>query len=186
MSESGYLLTATALLIAVFSFRAQLWFSFTRVRKDECWKNDEDKKDERSRKVFGSFGLFWIYIAIAIAMIAFGFLLAGEFFGIGCPDSHACRIAKGLVIASLWMGLAEIVESAFSVFLKAWRDKTASDVLFHEEKVRVCWLISGVVCAILLAAFSVTAVYQHSLLFIMGFLSLAYLCKIRASKSMQQ
>jgi len=82
MQLDDFLLTATGILLAVLSLWALLWVSFTR-----------GGEDVDSKKRAATIGLFWIYCSIAIAVVAFGLLLASKLFGCGCPASHAIPVS---------------------------------------------------------------------------------------------
>ena len=146
------------ILLAVLSLWALLWVSFTR-----------DGEGGESKKRTAAIGLFWIYCAITIAVVALGLLLWSEFFGCACPNSHARRIAEGLLVASFAMGITNVFQSAISIGIKIWRGKTAFDAMVEFPAGLYMWspvFIS--VLGIALSIFSVLAVYYDRLFLIGG------------------
>ena len=144
--------------MAVLSLWALLWVSFTR-----------DGEGGVSKKRTAAIGLFWIYCAITIAVVALGLLLWSEFFGCACPNSHARRIAEGLLVASFAMGITNVFQSAISIGIKIWRGKTVFDAKVECPVGLYRW--SPVVISLLgiaLSVFSVLAVYYDRLFLIGG------------------
>jgi len=113
----SYLLIGGAILIALLSLWAQLWVSFGSSRG-------------RGEQVSATLGLFWIYMAIAIAMLGFGFLLVGKYWEGSLPFDTS-ELSFGFLMSSFIMGLANIFQSTVSVFSKGKRNKTAFDSLFE-------------------------------------------------------
>ena len=147
-------LTATGLLIAVLSLWAQLWAHFGTISHDACM---------RSRRDAASLGLFWIYTAIAIAVVAFGLLLTNMLsLNLSWRD-HIERIAQGFVVTALLMGLANVAESAVSVLCKVWKGGTAFDPAGKAPgfKTRRCRIALATGTTVGLLVFSIAGVYEH-------------------------
>ncbi|HEY49715.1 MAG TPA: hypothetical protein G4O13_06695 [Dehalococcoidia bacterium] len=158
MQLDDFLLTATGILLAVLSLWALLWVSFTR-----------GGEDVDSKKRAATIGLFWIYCSIAIAVVAFGLLLASKLFGCGCPASHARRIGEGFLSASFAMAATSVLQSLVSIAVKASRGKTAFDVMFECPEGQYRWSpLAITVIGVLLAAFCVLAVYYDRLFLVGG------------------
>lgn len=118
MIDWNYLLVGAAILIALLSLWAQLWVSF-------------GGSGGRGKQVSATLGLFWIYMAMVIAMLGLGLLLVGKYWeGSLCFDTS--ELCFGFLMTSFIMGLANIFESTVSVFLKGKRNKTAFDPLFEQ------------------------------------------------------
>lgn len=112
------LLVVAAILIAILSLWAQLWISF-------------GGNKDRIKQVSATLGLFWIYMAILIAMVGLGLLLVGRYWeGSFCFDTS--ELCFGFLMTSFIMGLVNILQSTVSVFSKGKRNKTAFDPLFEQ------------------------------------------------------
>lgn len=144
MPDWTYLLVAAGILIAILSLWAQLWVGFG---------GDKDK----IKQVSATLGLFWIYMAILIAMIGLGLLLMGRYWeGSFCFDTS--DLCFGFIMTAFIMGLANIFESTVSIFLKGRRNKTAFDPRFEhvpELKCRLLKLIGFALSLLLVSCLGV-------------------------------
>ena len=147
------LFAASGILIAVLSLWAQLWYRYA--------DHGRDGRDEAILRS-ASLGLFWIYMAILIALLAFGLTALKVLFG-----WHSLEIAAGFGIASFLMGLLNIGESTISLFIKVGRGKTAFGAMFEATKETVIrWRSLMAVFAAFLCAFSMLGmVYHHAWFF---------------------
>lgn len=157
----SYLLVGGAILIALLSLWAQLWFSFGSSRG-------------RGEQVSATLGLFWIYMAIAIAMLGFGLLLVGKYWeGSLCFDIS--ELSFGFLMTAFIMGLANIFQSTVSVFSRGKRNKTAFDPLFEhppELNRRRLLKLVGLASSLLLVSYlgvSINHWFWSGYLLILGF-----------------
>lgn len=141
---------AAAILLAILSLWAKLWVDFAK----------KEEEDGYSKRVFATIGIFWIYLAIFIAMLALAMSVSKEFFSVDLS-----KAAEGLIIASFLMGLVNIAESIVSIWWKVHLDKTAFEAT---EDIKAtgksmiwyrCWFCFMTAFAILLATFSVISRY---------------------------
>jgi len=140
------MVTITAVLIAVLSLWAQLWYRYA----------DHSKTSDKPKAILVSatFGLFWIYIAILLALIALAMLISQALF-----DWDIVSCAQGFIITSFLMGFLNIADSTYSILIKVHKDMTAFQPLLHVESIASlkCWFCVTILFALLLLLFSVLA-----------------------------
>lgn len=146
-----HLLVVSAILIAILSLWAQLWVGF-------------GGNKDRSRQVSATLGLFWIYMAILIALLGLGLLLVGRYWE-GSLFFDTSKLCFGFIITSFIMGLVNITQSTVSVFSKGKRNKTAFDPLFEQvpelNKRRLLKLVGFAISLLIVSYLGVA--YSHSI-----------------------
>jgi hypothetical protein len=116
--DYGYLLAGAAVLVALLSLWANLWISFGR-----------NKDDADRRKAATSLGLFWIYCATVVALLAIGLVLLGKYWegASDCWRDMIHGLGFAFLITAYLMSLLNMFESSFSIFYKASKGLTAFD-----------------------------------------------------------
>lgn len=156
----NYLLVAAGILIAILSLWAQLWVGFG---------GNKDNRDD-VKLVSATLGLFWIYMAILIAMIGLALVLVGRYWEGGFIFDTS-EICFGFIMTSFIMGLANIFESTLSIFLKGRRNKTAFDPRFEHVPELKCRLVKLVGFALSLLLVSCLGVALNHL-FWLGYVAI--------------
>lgn len=160
-------LTFTAILIAILSLWVQL---VSRQAKDQV-END----DERGKEII-RLRQFWIYLAILIAMIAFGLFLLNMAGNKLYPPCLSCVItsvgyqaALGLVFTSYIMWLASLEFQMRSAVSRNKIDAIFDRIIMTFPKRKDLVLISF---AFILALFSALSTVFDNLLYLIGWLSI--------------
>ena len=143
-SAVALFLVACGVLIALLSLWAQLWANY-------------GKNQGNGRKIAASYGLFWIYTAILFAMVAVSLVLVKQYweglpqqtFVLGRPlPQFIEELGFSFLVSSFIMGFANITESAVSIFIKAFKRKTAFESLVEEDSISKAWLLTLAIMAL--------------------------------------
>lgn len=119
--DYNYLLVGAAVLVAVLSLWANLWAGFGR--------SGDDEHQRQLTKASATLGLFWIYSATIIALLALAFILIGQYKEGLCQwwRDFFHDLGFGFLIAGFIMAIINMLESAWSVYHKVSCDLTAFD-----------------------------------------------------------
>lgn len=115
LSMMGILATVTAVVVALLSLWAQLIARLV------------DRESERPRKLTATLNLFWIYIAVFIALLSLIAFLSAFSPGIRVTQYNIIPlyfVGWGLLISSIAMVVLSVFESTISIFFKGFCKRT--------------------------------------------------------------